>query len=322
MLSVVDLAVRGNLMKGKIQMKQCDRRYFLQSAAIAGIVPFWAGHSGEPQRKSLQLGMYLVVRGDPDATMAKARELGFTLCEIYTGDLDPPAVSKLGDAIRRQQMKVTSLFTMGPGVQKWDFYDGPLTNGLVPRENRRQRIDHLKRASDVAKTLNIAGIETHVGYIPENPNDVLYRETVEAVREVAAHCRSNGQVFLYHAGQETPTTLLRTISDVGLDNQGVGLDTANPIMYDRGHPIYAIEVYGKHLKAVNAKDGLYPTDPRNLGKEVPIGQGKVDFPRFIAKLKEIGYAGPVLIEREISGPQLIEDVKKSKIFLEKLIGET
>jgi sugar phosphate isomerase/epimerase len=93
-------------------------------------------------------------------------------------------------------------------------------------------------------------------------------------------------------------------------------------MYDRGHPIYALEVYGKYLKAVNAKDGLYPTDPRNLGKEVAIGQGRVDFPRFIAKLKEIGYAGPILIEREISGPQLIKDVKESKVFLEKLIAES
>ncbi len=303
-------------------MGEGSRRCFLQSAVFACVAPFGTRPAGATQRESLRLGMYLVVRGDPDATMARARELGFTLCEVYSGDLDPAAVSKLGDAIRRHQMEVTSLFTMGPGVQKWDFYDGPPTNGLVPRENRRKRIDHLKKASDVAKTLHIPGIETHVGYIPENPNDVLYGETVEAVREVAAYCRSNGQVFLYHAGQETPTTLLRTISDVGLDNQGVGLDTANPIMYDRGHPIYAIEVYGKHLKAVNAKDGLYPTDPRNLGKEVPIGQGKVDFPRFIAKLKEIGYTGPILIEREISGPQLIEDVKKSKVFLEKLIGES
>lgn len=303
-------------------MEKHDRRFFLQSSAAAGIAPFLAGPSRAQQGKSLRLGMYLVVRQDPSATMAKARELGFSLCQVYTSELDPQAVSKLGEAIKLYQMEVTSLFTMGPGAQQWDFYKGPLTNGLVPREYRRQRIDHLKKGSDVAKVLNIPGIETHVGYIPENPNDVLYGETVEAVREVANHCRSNGQIFLYHAGQETPTTLLRTINDVGLDNQGVGLDTANPIMYDRGHPLYAVEVYGKHLKAVNAKDGLYPTDPRNLGKEVPIGQGKVDFPRFIAKLKQIGYAGPILIEREISGPQLIKDVKESKVFLEKLIAES
>lgn len=59
------------------------------------------------------------------------------------------------------------------------------------------------------------------GFIPENPNDDVYKESVDAIRQVASHCRSNGQMFLYHAGQETPGTLLRTIQDVGLDNQGV-----------------------------------------------------------------------------------------------------
>jgi sugar phosphate isomerase/epimerase len=71
---------------------------------------------------------------------------------------------------------------------------------------------------------------------------------------------------------------------------------------------------------MHAKDGLYPTDPKNLGEEVPIGQGKVDFPRIIQRLKELNYRGAVTIEREISGPQQVEDVRAAKRYLEKLIG--
>jgi L-ribulose-5-phosphate 3-epimerase len=41
----------------------------------------------------------------------------------------------------------------------------------------------------------------------------------------------------------------------------------------------------------------------DLGQEVPIGKGKVDFPRIIAGLKELDYRGAVTIERETSGPQ-------------------
>jgi len=67
-------------------------------------------------------------------------------------------------------------------------------------------------------------------------------------------------------------------------------------------------------------EGLYPTNPKDLGKEVPIGQGKVGFPRLIQRLKELGYRGPLNIEREISGPEQIADIKKAKIFLEQLIG--
>jgi sugar phosphate isomerase/epimerase len=71
---------------------------------------------------------------------------------------------------------------------------------------------------------------------------------------------------------------------------------------------------------LHAKDGLFPTDPRQLGQEVPIGQGKVDFPRLIRRLKELNYRGPVTIEREISGPEQMEDIKRSIAFLQNLIG--
>jgi len=79
-------------------------------------------------------------------------------------------------------------------------------------------------------------------------------------------------------------------------------------------------VYGQYLLGVNPKDGLYPTNPQKLGEEVPIGKGKVGFPRLIARLKQLGYTGPLNIEREISGPEQIEDIKKAKVFLEQLIG--
>ena len=64
---------------------------------------------------------------------------------------------------------------------------------------------------------------------------------------------------------------------------------------------------------------MYPTDAKHLGKEVRIGEGKVNFPVFIAKLKEVGYDGAITIEREISGDEQIKDIKESKIYLEKLI---
>jgi len=72
---------------------------------------------------------------------------------------------------------------------------------------------------------------------------------------------------------------------------------------------------------VNAKDGLYPTDVKHLGKETSLGQGKVGFPRFLRRLKELGYTAPIIIECEITGPQLLEDLKQSKAYLEKLLSE-
>jgi L-ribulose-5-phosphate 3-epimerase len=116
--------------------------------------------------------------------------------------------------------------------------------------------------------------------------------------------------------------LLRAMEDVGLDNQGVNLDTANLILYGKGNPVDALDVIGKHLKGVHAKDGLFPTNPKQLGEEVPIGQGKADFPRIIKRMRELGYKGALTIEREISGPKQVEDVKKAKLYLEKLLSQS
>ena len=63
-----------------------------------------------------------------------------------------------------------------------------------------------------------------------------------------------------------------------------------------------------------------PPIHKDSAKEVPIGKGKVDFPHIIARLKEIDYRGAVTIEREISGPQQMEDVRAAKTYLENLIG--
>jgi len=100
----------------------------------------------------------------------------------------------------------------------------------------------------------------------------------------------------------------------------VNLDPANLLMYGKANPVDALDLLGPFVLGVHAKDGLYPTEPDKLGREVAIGQGKVDFPRFIAKLKAVGYKGPITIEREISGPKQTEDILASKKFLEGLVG--
>ena len=210
--------------------------------------------------------------------------------------------------------------TLGGGEMVWDFLRGPATIGLVPRKTRQMRIDALKRGSDFGRLIGSPFVQTHCGFIPEDPNDPLYPELVDAVREVASHCRGNGQRFLFETGQETPTTLMRTIADVGLDNLGVGLDTANLILYGKANPVDAAEIFGKTVYAVHAKDGRYPTNPRLLGQEVPIGQGKVDFARVFRTLKANGYQGAITIEREISGPQQVEDVRKGIAYLDSIIA--
>jgi len=271
-------------------------------------------------KKPLRLGLIIGIGKDPDAAMARVRDLGLPTCQVYVEEIETDLAGRLRQALNKYQIEATSLVVGGPGKEVWDFYQGPLTIGLVPRETRGARVAHLKKASDFAKQCGIEAVQTHCGFIPENPNDPLYKETVAAIRDVASYCKRNGQNLRYETGQETPITLVRTIHDVGLDNQGVNFDLANLILYGKANPVDAIELLGPYVQGIHAKDGLWPTNPRELGQEVPIGTGKVDFPRIIARLKELNYRGAVTIEREISGPQQMEDVRAAKAYLEKLIG--
>lgn len=292
-----------------------NRRTFVGMAAgAAAALPL------RSQTPALQLGLIVSAGTDPEAAIRKVHEFGFPTCQVGVGAFDPGIAARLRAALDRYHIQATSLVSGGPGPEVYDFYKGPLTIGLVPRPYRDARIAQIKKTSDFARQCGVSAVQTHCGFIPENPNDPVYKEAVDAIRTVAHYCKQNGQNFRCETGQETPITLFRAIKDTGLDNIGVNFDAANLILYGKANPVDALDVLGPLVQGVHAKDGLYPTNPRELGREVPIGQGKVNFPAFIKRLKEIGYRGPLTIEREISGAKQAEDIRKSKTFLEKLIG--
>jgi len=248
--------------------------------------------------------------------------LGLKACQTCCWDMNfytRENARKLSEEIWRSSIKVTSLWAGWPGAAVWDFVDGPSTLGLVPRRSRVMRIAALKKAADFAKWSGIPAIVTHLGFIPENPKDKLFQEIVAVVRNIAIYCKKANLEFWFETGQETPVTMLRLLLGTKMDNVGINLDPANLILYGKGNPIDALDVFGKYVKGIHAKDGLYPVDPMRLGHEVRVGEGKVCFPTFIKRLKEIGYKGAFIIEREISGEQQIRDIKKTIVYLKKLL---
>ncbi len=290
-----------------------SRRGFVQCAAVA------TAFAQQPSEKPLRIGV-IAHGADPDAAIARVRRLNFSNCQVYLDQTDAAAADSLRRALDKYQIEATSLIVTGPGPEIYDFVNGPQTIGLVPRESRAARIARMKLGADFAKRARIPGVQGHCGFIPENPNDPMFDEVVQALKQIAMHCKQNSQTFRCETGQETPITLLRAIKATGLDNVGVNFDAANLILYGKANPVDALDVLGPYVLGVHAKDGLYPADPAKLGEEVPIGEGKVNFPRFIERLKEVKYRGPITIEREISGPRQDEDIRASKTYLEKLIG--
>ena len=307
-----------------------DRRAFLGSAAAAAIatsihpLPSFA-EAQTPKLKPMAVGLLVSPHDAPEATIKRVHDMGFSNCFLsldgYIGKFTADAAKQIGDLLSKYGVVATTVEVVGPAPLVWDFQQGPATIGVVPPKYRAARIDALKQVSDFAKQLSIGQVQTHCGFIPEDPADPLYPQTVEAIRTVAEHCRANGQHFLMETGQETPTAMSRALRDVNMPNLGVGLDTANLILYGKANPVDAVDILGPHVRSVHAKDGKWPTDPSKLGEEVIIGKGLVDFKTVFTKLHKLGYTGAVTIERETSGPQQIEDVKNEKAYLERVLQE-
>ena len=305
-----------------------DRRTFLGSAAAVATSLHSLSSFAEPEPHKLQpmaVGLLVSPHDAPEATIKRVHDMGFSNCFLsldgYIGKFTPDAAKQIGDLLSKYNVVATTVEVVGPAPLVWDFQQGPATIGVVPPKYRAARIDALKQVSDFAKQLGIGQVQTHCGFIPEDPADALYQPTVEAIRTVAQHCQGNGQHFLMETGQETPTAMSRALHDVNMPNLGVGLDTANVILYGKANPIDAVDILGPHIRSVHAKDGKWPTDPSKLGEEVMIGKGLVDFKTVFAKLHKLGYTGAITIERETSGPQQVEDVKNEKMYLEHILHE-
>lgn len=272
----------------------------------------------------MKIGVLVLLTKDTDisAEIKKVHDLGLQSCQICCWDMSlmtDEIAKAINESKEKYGIEISTFWCgwSGPGV--WNFYDGPLTLGLVPEAYRHIRLRELMSGSDFAKKIGVENMATHVGFIPENPATSEYNSLISCLRELANYVKSNGQYFLFETGQETPVTLRRAIEDIGTDNLGINLDPANLILYGKANPIDALEVFGEFVRDIHGKDGCYPTDGKNLGMETPLGDGKVNYPKFVAKLKEIGYDKYITIEREISGDEQIKDIKKAKSLLESLI---
>ena len=72
------------------------------------------------------------------------------------------------------------------------------------------------------------------------------------------------------------------------------------ILYGCGEPLAALERIGRFVRSVHCKDARWSDRPgETWGKEVPLGEGDVDFTQFLRILEMLHYKGPLTIEREI-----------------------
>ena len=264
-----------------------------------------------------------------DHVFDRIASLGLHTCQLSNWDpslyrkpeLRNTLLRKLREQMAEKEVRPCAFWAGYSGMVCWNFVEGPVTMGLVPTAYRSHRVVELREAADFAKELGLPAIITHCGFIPENMTDSEFLPVVMGIYEVASHCKALGMEFWFETGQETPVTLLRTIQrleELGLDNLGINLDPANLLLYGKGNPIDALDVFGKYVRNIHVKDGCVPSDGKRLGPERQVGQGMVRYPAFVRRLKEIGFQGEFIIEREIpENEEQLRDIRETMDNLEK-----
>jgi L-ribulose-5-phosphate 3-epimerase len=305
-------------------MAKINRRKFIGSTVAMAGIPAVLSSFGENKSRSFEEGSNNILLGviasgnNPEEDLKIVRDLGFPTCQLNVKTYTPELAVRLSATLEKYRLKPTSLICMGPGTYVWNLTEGPSTIGLVPRENRPARVERLKQGIDFCKAAHIPAVHAHFGFIPENPKDILYIEFIETMKPIGEYALKQGIDILFETGQETPVTLLRAIQEIGTGNLWVNYDTANLVMYGKANPLDGLKVIGKYVKALHAKDGTYPVNPNQLGKEVPIPTGEVNFPAIISYLKKLNFNGVITIEYELAGGTN-EYILKTKKYLENII---
>jgi sugar phosphate isomerase/epimerase len=271
-----------------------------------------------------KIGVLIVLRPDTniDEEIKKVKDYGCECCQINVWDTSlytDENAAKIVEASKKYGIELSTLWTGWSGPSEWNFTGGPMTLGIVPAEYRMKRTEEILKGADFAVKIGVSRIATHVGFLPENINDPQYYSIIATLRYIATKCREKGLCFLFETGQETPITLLRVIEEIGLDNLGINMDTANLILYGKANSADAITVFGKYVMDTHIKDGFYPTEGKKLGREVKVGEGMANIPEVVKRLKAAGYKGNYIIEREISGEQQAKDIIDTIAFLRGII---
>lgn len=231
------------------------------------------------------------------------RELGIPTIQLHAPakpTRTPETAKAFVHQLERMGVQLTCVFGGFEGESYADIPTVERTVGLVPPQTRAARLAEMKEIADFALALGCPIVALHLGFVPHDRNSKTYHELIAATRDLSAHCRGQGQNVHLETGQETAAALLQFIADVDADNLFVNFDPANMILYGTGEPIEAVRQIGSLVRSVHCKDATWAARPgQEWGREVPLGQGDVGFDRFLRTLLDIGYRGPLTIEREI-----------------------
>jgi sugar phosphate isomerase/epimerase len=252
------------------------------------------------------IGVFTSVDAGLGVHLDVAQELGIPTVQIHSPHAQTRNARSADAFLKRcaaAGITITCVFGGFEGESYADIETTARTVGLVPRETRAARLAEMTEISDFTKLLGCDTVGMHIGFVPVDRNGADYRDLVNCTRDLLDHAAGNGQKMHLETGQETADHLLEFIHDVARPNLFINFDPANMILYGTGNPIEALRKVGKYVRSVHCKDATWAAEGvrgREWGREVALGTGDVGMETYLRTLLEIGYTGPLTIEREIA----------------------
>lgn len=249
------------------------------------------------------IGVFTSIDAGLGVHLEVAKELGIPSIQLHAPHAAGRTTSSAEMFLKRleeYQIELTCVFGGFEGESYADIPTVERTIGLVPPDTRAARLVEMKEIADFARILGCDVVGLHLGVVPHDAKSKEYQEVVEVTRQLCDHAAKNEQSVHLETGQETADALLQFIGDTQRGNLFINFDPANMILYGTGEPIDALRKVGRYVRSVHCKDATWSDSPgETWGVEVPLGKGQVDIPLYLATLREIGYVGPLTIEREI-----------------------
>lgn len=214
---------------------------------------------------------------------------------------------------------------------------GDLGMGFGDAEKNPLLIEKSKRILDLAKDLECNIVTTHIGVVPEDKNHPRYQIMQEACGQLSEYADQMQAHFAIETGPETSLTLKGFLDSLGSRGVAVNMDPANLVMVTGDDPVQAVYHLRDYIVHTHAKDGikLKDGDPEVIYgvkviediikseeyfREVPLGEGKVPFAKYLNALEDIGYRGFLTIEREV-GDAPAKDILLAADFLRMQMNE-
>ncbi len=261
----------------------------------------------------------------------EASKLGLQGIQMYAtrGEFAPESFT----AERRRELLN---FAKDNGV-KFSAICGDFGHGFMTVESNKIYVERSKRVVDLALEMETDIITTHIGVVPSDKNHERYKIMQEACASLAEYADRMNAHFAVETGPETSETLGNFLDSLGSRGVGVNLDPANLVMVTGDDPVKAVYRLKDYIVHTHAKDGIklqdldpeiiysvipMPEDMESITafREVPLGEGSVDFPAYLKALEDIGYRGFLTIERE-AGETPAYDIDLAANYLRKMIKE-